>query len=194
MHNAHRIFTAIACSATLVAVVAATAIPAFPAAAQLFSEERVEAVAVVGASPLVHGATVHAAVEIQVRRGFHVNANPASEDFLIATTVSTAVPGIEVVEVYYPDALERSFGFWPEALKVWEGNVVAGVVLRVTDAAALGDTPIEFVVDYQACNDEACFAPAKTSATVPVMVAAAGTPSREVASPLLDKARFDSGS
>jgi len=123
-----------------------------------------------------------------------VNANPASEDFLIATAVSVQAAGVEVVQVFYPDPLERTFGFWPEALKVWEGNVVAGVILRVTDAAALGDTNLRFLVDYQACNDEACFAPAQVTAGVPVVVAAAGTPAREIASPLLDKARFSEDS
>jgi len=159
---------------------------------QLFDEERVQAAAVVGASPVVQGQTIRAAVEIQVGRGFHINANPASEDFLIATGVSIDVPGIEVVGVFYPDPLERTFGFWPEQLKVWEGDVVAGVLLRVTDAAAMGDTDLMFVVDYQACNDEACFAPAQTNARVPVIVAAAGTPARQVESPLLTSARFAS--
>lgn len=161
---------------------------------QLFDEERVKAAAVVGATPLVQGEVVRAAVEIQVGRGFHVNANPASEDFLIATGVSLDAPGIEIVDIYYPDPLERTFGFWPEALKVWEGNVVAGLVLRVTDAAAVGDADLHFIVDYQACNDEACFAPAQTTARVPTMVASSGTPSREVASPLLEGARFEDSS
>jgi len=157
---------------------------------QLFDEERVLAAAVVGSSPVVQDSTVRAAVQIRVGRGFHVNANPASEDFLIATAVSVAAPGVEVVGVFYPDPLERTFGFWPEPLKVWEGSVVAGVILRVTDAAPLGDTDLDFLVDYQACNDQACFAPAQVTARVPVVVAVAGTPARKVESPLLEKARF----
>lgn len=175
---------------TMVAAAVAAAILSSPATAQLFDEERVRADAVVGSSPLVQGELVRAAVAIRVGRGFHVNANPASEDFLIATEVGLEVPGIEVVEVFYPDPLERTFGFWPEALKVWEGDVVAGVLLRVTDAAAVGDVNLEFIVDYQACNDEACFAPAKASARVPVAIAPAGTESRSVQSPLLDAAEF----
>ena len=150
--------------------------------------------AVVGSTPLVQGELVRAAVAIRVGRGFHVNANPASEDFLIPTEVGLEVPGVEVVDVFYPDPLERTFGFWPETLKVWEGDVIAGVVLRVTDAAALGDLNLEFIVDYQACNDEACFAPAKATAKVPVAIAPAGTPTREVQSPLLDAAEFGSDS
>jgi len=193
MNTSRRILVRAGLSCALLALVAAAAAPS-KSSAQLFDAERVRAAAVVGSSPLVQGATVRAAVEIRVGRGFHVNANPASEDFLIATAVSVDAPGVEIVEVFYPEPLERTFGFWPEALKVWEGNVVAGVILRVTDAAALGDTNLDFLVDYQACNDEACFAPAKVTARVPVVVAAAGTPSRDVESPLLDAARFDKDS
>ncbi len=162
--------------------------------AQLFDEERVTAVAVVGSSPVVQGSTLRAAVEVRVGRGFHVNANPASEDFLIATAVSVDAPGVELVQVFYPEPLEKTFGFWPEELKVWEGNVVVGVLLRITDAAALGDTDLSFIVDYQACTDEACFAPTQVTARVPVIVAEAGTPARKVASPLLDRAPFGEGS
>lgn len=162
--------------------------------AQLFDQQRVRAAAVVSSSPLIQGTTVRAAVEIRVGRGFHVNANPASEDFLIATAVSLDAPGIEVVQVFYPDPLEKTFGFWPEPLKVWEGDVIAGMILRVTDAAALGDRDLNFLVEYQACNDEACFAPAQVTARVPVVVAEVGTPAREVRSPMLEKARFSEDS
>jgi len=189
MNTPHRVVVSAGLSCTLLALVAA-AVPV-ENAAQLFDEERVRAAAVVSSSPLVQGTTVRAAVQIRVGRGFHVNANPASEDFLIATTVSLDAPGVEVVEVFYPDPLERTFGFWPEALKVWEGEVVAGVILRVTDEAAVGDTDLNFLVNYQACNDEACFAPARVTARVPVIVAPAGTAARELESPLLVKAPFD---
>jgi len=193
MNTPRRVTVSVVLSGAILALVAAIAAPvARPA--QLFDEERVRAAAVVGASPLVQGATVRAAVEIRVGRGFHVNANPASEDFLIATAVELDAPGVEVVQVFYPDPLEKTFGFWPEALKVWEGDVIVGVILRVTDAAAMGDTNLDFLVDYQACNDEACFAPAQVTARVPVVVATAGTPARVVRSPLLDKARFSDDS
>jgi len=191
MNIRHRVRVSVALPCALLAL-AATA--RSDRSAQLFDQERVLAAAVVSSSPLVQDMTVRAAVEIRVGRGFHVNANPASEDFLIATQVSVDAPGVEVVRVFYPDALERTFGFWPEPLKVWEGDVVVGMILRVTDAAALGDADLDFLVDYQACNHEACFAPAQVTARVPVVVAAAGTPAREVESPLLEKARFSEDS
>ncbi|NKB88916.1 MAG: hypothetical protein GKS06_11920 [Acidobacteria bacterium] len=185
-----RIRRGVAAAILIAAIAAGSFLTPQPARGQLFDEERVRAAAVLGSTPLVQGAEVRAAVAVKVGRGFHVNANPASEDFLIATEVGVTAPGIEVVDVFYPPPIEQTFGFWPESLKVWEGDVVVGVVLRVTDAAAAGDANLDFVVAYQACNDEACFAPAEATATVPTSIAPAGTTSRAVESPLLDAASF----
>ena len=105
MNIRHRVRVSVALPCALLAL-ATTATARSDRSAQLFDQERVLAAAVVSSSPLVQGMTVRAAVEIRVGRGFHVNANPASEDFLIATQVSVDAPGVEVVRVFYPDALE----------------------------------------------------------------------------------------
>lgn len=165
--------------------------PASVVGAQLVGE-RAESTAIVATSPVARGGTLRAAVEIRVAEGFHVNANPASEEFLIATEVSLAdADGFAIGEVFYPPAHELTFGFWDGPLRVWEGSVVAAVVLEVTDTAALGFRDLEFVVLYQACNDEACFAPAKTTYTLPVDVVEEGSATRPLESPLLSRARFE---
>ncbi len=176
------------------AAVAAMALllPAYVAAMQLVGD-RAESTAVVATSPVARDATLRAAVEIRVAEGFHINANPASEDFLIATELSLAqsAEGFEISEVFYPPAHELTFGFWDGPLRVWEGSVVAGVELEVEDTAALGYRNLEFTVLYQACNDEACFAPMETTTTVSVEVVEAGSATRSLASPLLKRALFE---
>ncbi len=177
------------CAATAAAIF--LLLPAYVAAMQLVGD-RADATAVVATSPVARGSTLRAAVEIRVAEGFHVNANPASEDFLIATDISLAesAAGFDIGEVFYPPAHELTFGFWDGPLRVWEGSVVAGVELEVTETAALGYRNLEFTVLYQACNDEACFAPAETTTTVPVEVVETGTATRSLTSPLLSRAPF----
>jgi hypothetical protein len=63
----------------------------------------------------------------------------------------------------------------------------------VDGTAALGERNLTVSVTYQACSDEACFAPTQARTGIPVEVAAAGTPTRPMASPLLDRARFTAG-
>jgi hypothetical protein len=165
--------------------------PASVVTAQLVGD-RAESTAMVATSPVARGSTLKAAVEIRVAEGFHVNANPASEDFLIATEVSLAeADGFAINEVFYPPAHELTFGFWDGPLRVWEGSVVAGVVLEVADTAAIGFRDLEFVVLYQACNDEACFAPVKTTYVVAVDVVEKGSATRALESPMLSRARFE---
>ncbi len=160
--------------------------------AQIIRQQYVEARAVVEHEPMARGATVRAAVQIQIGDGYHVNANPPSEDWLIPTEVSVCgAPGVEVLEVFYPDADEKLFVFWSAPLRVYEGAVVAGVLLRVAEDAELGPHDLQFKVDYQACNNEACFAPNAATTSVPLSVGPAGAASRTLRSPLLERARFD---
>ena len=161
------------------------------AAAQLPKPQYVEPMAVVEQEPLTRGATVRAAVESKIGRGYHVNANPPSEDWLIATEISVSgAPGVSIERVFYPDAVEKIFEFWSTPLRVYEGDVVAGVVLQVAADAELGPHDLTLTIDYQACNDQACFAPSKVSTTVPLSVAEAGSSPRTLRSPLLQRARF----
>lgn len=150
-----------------------------------------ESAAVLASYPLVRGSRVRMAVELRIQDGYHVNANPPTEDWLIPTEVAIEdAADLRIVEVFYPEAEEQEFGFWSGPLRVYEGAIAIGVVVEVDGSAALGDRDLGVAVTYQACNDEACFAPTQARTRIPVEVADAGTATRPLASPLLDRARF----
>lgn len=176
------------------ALLASAPAGAASAGSQIVRQQLAELLAVVAQEPLIQGETVEAAVEIKITPGYHVNANPPSEDWLIATEVSVRGPtGIAVGKAFYPQALEKKFDFWETPLRVYEGNVVVGMILEIAADAPLGDRDLEIQVRYQACNDEACFAPVEAKYTVPVTIAPAGTAIRAAPSPLLDRAPFERG-
>lgn len=178
-------WTSLTAAALLVAAAGTTA------AGQLLRPEHMSIAAVVGAEPLVQGETARLAVEFRIERGFHVNANPPSEDWLIPTEVVIEdVDGVELQRVFYPQALEKRFGFYSGDLRVYEGSVVAGALVDVCPQAPPGEHTLVVRVKYQACDDDACFAPAEATARLPVVIAPAGSPSRPVESPLLSRARF----
>lgn len=160
-------------------------------AESLLGGPRVKAQAVVDRSRLVQGEPALLAVELQIAHGFHVNAHPASADWLVPTTVSVeGVEGLRVAGVGYPEAHERRFPFFDGALRVWEGSVVAGLQLEVDADAPVGEHTLRIRVDYQACDDAVCYSPARADAWLPVELAPAGSDARRVASPLLERARF----
>ena len=108
-------------------------------------------------------------VPIRIDEGYHINANPATFPYLIATEVmAEKVEGLDVGKPIYPPAVKRKFQFAPEApLAVYEGNV--NVSLPLT-AHSTGTKSLPISVRVQACDQEKCFPPATLHATYPITV------------------------
>jgi hypothetical protein len=142
-------------------------------------------------APIARDRTVRMAVEVEIAAGMHVNANPPTYDWLIPVEVSVAgVDGISVVEAYYPEAESRKFPYDEKPFLVYEGTFVVGLLLAVAETAATGDHELQIVLDYQACNDQACFAPTEASERMPLSIVADSALSVETDSPLLARAPF----
>ncbi|RRQ24513.1 DUF255 domain-containing protein [Guyparkeria sp. SCN-R1] len=89
-------------------------------------------------------------VRLAIDEGFHINANPASEDFLVPTRV-TALDG-EIGPIDYPPGKPFRAEFARSAIDVFEGVLE----LRVP---VTGEMPTRLRLDLQACDDEVCLAP-----------------------------------
>jgi hypothetical protein len=88
---------------------------------------------------------------VTITEGWHVNANPASDDFLIATEL--AGEGAELAQLVYPAGESVRFAFAEEALSVYQGKVEIRGRLRATgDEAAL-------VLRFQPCDESRCLPP-----------------------------------
>jgi uncharacterized protein YyaL (SSP411 family) len=101
-------------------------------------------------------------VTIDVAKGYHVNANPASFDYLIPT--SFAVDGVSGTRVTYPAATVIKPRFAPEGLNVYEGTVTLTATMPKGKLADVN--PIRAELRVQACTDEICLPPA----TLPLVV------------------------
>jgi len=89
-------------------------------------------------------------VRLAIDPGFHINANPASADYLVPTR-ATAVDG-EIGPIEYPAGKPFRAAFATESIDVYEGELV----LR---APLTGGVPERLRIEIQACNDEVCLAP-----------------------------------
>jgi hypothetical protein len=94
---------------------------------------------------------------LQVDPGWHVNANPASFDYLIPTSV--AFEGLAPVRVVFPKAVRIRPKFAPDGLDVYEGT--ARLVAVFPKGALERAAGIRGTVTTQACSDEVCLPPAK---------------------------------
>ena len=95
-------------------------------------------------------------VTVVIDEGYHVNANPASFDYLIPTSLS--VDGVPDLQLEYPGAMLTKPLFAPDGLKVYEGSIVLrGLAPKGT---LMKHVPITATLKVQACNDEVCLPPA----------------------------------
>jgi hypothetical protein len=109
-----------------------------------------------------------ALVMLNIESGYHVNANPATYPYLIATEVTAdKVEGIEIGKAVYPPAKKQKFEFADEPLAVYEGQVEVRLPITV---ASKGSRSLPLNVRVQACDHEKCFPPASLKTNVSVEV------------------------
>lgn len=114
------------------------------------------------------GNSGEALVMLNIEPGYHVNANPATYPYLIATEVTAEkVDGIDVGKAIYPAAKKQKFSFAEEQLAVYEGQVEVRLPIKV---ASKGSRSLPLAVRVQACDHEKCFPPASLKTNVVVEV------------------------
>lgn len=100
-------------------------------------------------------------VSLKIDAGYHVNANPASFDYLIPTAVT--FDGITPSHITYPEPTLFKPAFAKEGIKVYQGNVE--IVAEVPKGTLQRHPAVTGTVSAQACNDEVCLPPAKMAVT-----------------------------
>jgi uncharacterized protein len=137
--------------ASLTASAAQFATSVQTAAAPLDSAAHVKATAR-GQSSGDHDAVV---VTIAIDSGYHVNANPASLDYLIPTKVS--ISGVPDAKISYPAGQLFTPKFLPEGILVYEGSLSIKIELPIGSLAKVRSAPVD--VEVQACDLQICLPP-----------------------------------
>ncbi len=107
-----------------------------------------------------------ALVMLNIEAGYHVNANPATYPYLIATEVTAdKVEGLDVGKPIYPPAKKQKFQFADEPLAVYEGQIEVRLPIKV---AGKGTRSMPLNIRVQACDHEKCFPPATLNTSVSV--------------------------
>lgn len=126
------------------------------------------------------GTTARLAAVLDIEDGWHVNANPASFDYLIPTALEVEAPaGWPQAAVAYPQGKKLAFAFAEEPLSVYDGRVALVARMTVPPEAGVGAVKVRATVTYQACDDSSCLPPVTKEEEVEVRVGAAGEPVNE---------------
>ncbi len=113
----------------------------------------------------VAGAPSRRRVLLEISEGWHVNANPASLDFLIPTRVELAqreAGAPRLSSVHYPTGSVFSPRFSLEPLAVYEGKVAIDVELPTKQSK---DAQLELT--FQVCDETTCLPPETVSLPIP---------------------------
>jgi hypothetical protein len=114
----------------------------------------------------VHGHCGHdhdeIAVTLDIDAGYHVNANPASLDYLIPTKVT--VPGFTDAKVTYPAAQVFKPRFLAEGISVYKGSASIRIELPLGSLARVRSSSLN--LEVQACDLQTCLPPSKISVPV----------------------------
>jgi Disulphide bond corrector protein DsbC len=120
--------------------------------------------------PLKRGAAGKGVVTLNIEGGYHVNSSRPSGENLIATAVSVTSKDVKVGRVSSPAGRSKKFSFSDKPLSVYEGRVSFPFTVSVPAAFKGNTARFHIVVRYQACNNEACFAPKTKDITITAAV------------------------
>lgn len=118
------------------------------------------------------GSTATLTLSATIMKGFHINSNKPSEDYLIPTRVELPeASALVLAGAEFPPGELKSFGFAPEdVLSVYEGTVKVSLKLRAKPEAKPGLETLRLALHYQACDDKLCLRPAKREVVLSVRI------------------------
>jgi uncharacterized protein len=96
-------------------------------------------------------------VTIKVDDKFHINANPASFDFLIPTSIE--FEGVKPTKIEYPKPVRFKSAFAPDELDVYEG--IVPLIATFPKGSLNGLQKIRGAATAQACDIQICLPPSK---------------------------------
>jgi len=117
-----------------------------------------------------HSRTVE--LMFRVPSGFHINSNLPHQEYLKKTELKLDAPtDILVRKVSYPDGEDRSFPFAPdEKINVYSGDFRITVEVRPLKTVLPTKYAVHGYLNYQACDNAACYPPRKLPVTFEVRV------------------------
>lgn len=109
----------------------------------------------------------------RVARGFHINSNHPKDEFLLPTQLKLDIPTDLLVKLEYPQGQDYSFAFAPDQrLNVYTGDFTIKGTVNTTSRASKGTYRVHGTLNYQACDNAACYPPKKLPIAFDVRVAA----------------------
>jgi hypothetical protein len=119
---------------------------------------------------VTRGTPARATVVLSIPAGLHVNSSRPSGEYMIPTRVSASARGVKIGSVIYPRGRDRKFDFSDHAINVYEGRTAFTFAITVPESYRGSAVAVRVSVKYQACTNEACYAPKTKNLTLTARV------------------------
>jgi DsbC/DsbD-like thiol-disulfide interchange protein len=130
-------------------------------------------VAIIAPEPVVvaRGQSAEVSVRAKIQRGFHIQANPAVDEFLIPTTLALeASAGIVTGKPLYPAGVPYRLQGSTRDLLTYEDEATITVPIRVTNSAPRGKSRLSGKLNFQPCDARRCLFPRSVPVSIPVNI------------------------
>lgn len=109
-------------------------------------------------------------LKADIQSGYHINANNVSDPDLIPTTLEVDAGSLKTGKISWPGSHKFKFSFSETELDVYEGSITIGINLKASKDIKPGKYDVTGKLNYQACNDRACFSPKDVPFSVTVTI------------------------
>ena len=110
-------------------------------------------------------------MRLTIQSGYHINANPPTYPYLIATELQIAPSeGVFAGVVTYPPPISRKFPFAEKPLAVYEGETEVKATLKADKSAKQGPQSLAAKLRIQACDEQVCYPPGTLDLRIPVTI------------------------
>lgn len=127
---------------------------------QIFSQTQyIDAKFFTGQSSYKNSDSILVAAKIYVKDKYHINSYEVSDPTLIQTAISSSSDNFTISKIYFPKDELLKFAFSATQLRVYEHEIIVGVLLKPKEGLADGNYSLPLNISYQACDDKVCYSP-----------------------------------
>jgi DsbC/DsbD-like thiol-disulfide interchange protein len=126
---------------------------------------------------LAPGARAEVRFSVTVKKGFHVQANPASEPYLVPLRLEMKSDSrVRIAKTHYPPGKPWRLTGTEQDLSTYDGTFEIRLDLEAAPQATPGEVTLSGTLHYQACDDRVCLRPASVPVSLAVSVSGSEKP------------------
>lgn len=138
------------------------------------------------------GKQLQVAFLINIIPGWHIYAPKLSDEFLIPSElIIDENDDMQVLKLYYPEPKSEKFDYSDTELQVYNGEVIFGALLKVSDGIPQKEHMLKAQLLYQACDDRSCLPPKTIDLEIPLKVVPLSQKVNEINKEIFSKINFE---